>query len=65
MTTHTTSPSGHDGLGLITLPSRMLRGYLARAAERRALAALRRLDDRLLRDVGLTRGDVHEMTIGL
>ena len=65
MTTHTPTLPGHDGLGLITLPNRMLRGLLARAAERRSLAALRRLDDRLLRDVGLTRGDVHELTIGL
>jgi uncharacterized protein YjiS (DUF1127 family) len=34
------------------------RRHRARQQERRILAAMLRLDDRLLRDLGLTRGDV-------
>jgi uncharacterized protein YjiS (DUF1127 family) len=43
---------------------RLLDGAARRAAERRAVAQLRRLDDRLLRDVGLTRADVTAVVNG-
>jgi uncharacterized protein YjiS (DUF1127 family) len=43
---------------------RLLDGAAQRAAERRSVAQLRRLDDRLLRDVGLTRDDVAGMIGG-
>lgn len=63
MTTETLHTSRSGGpLGFF----RQLLGQLsARAAERRSLAALRRLDDRLLGDVGLTRAEVDAMTDGL
>jgi uncharacterized protein YjiS (DUF1127 family) len=41
---------------------RLVGDAIARVAERRSIEQLRRLDDRLLRDVGLTRGDVAELT---
>jgi uncharacterized protein YjiS (DUF1127 family) len=44
---------------------RLIRRTIARAAERRSLTQLALLDDRLLRDVGLTRADVRKMTEGL
>jgi uncharacterized protein YjiS (DUF1127 family) len=47
---------------LMTFVRRYLSEQQARMQERRSLAALRHLDDRLLRDVGLTRADVFEMT---
>jgi uncharacterized protein YjiS (DUF1127 family) len=45
-------------------PRGLLRRLLARAAERRSIAQLCRLDERLLRDVGLTRADVAQLTAG-
>lgn len=62
MTTETATRFDHDGLGLLALPRRVVRAFAARAAGRRSLAALRKLDDHLLRDVGLTREDVLDMT---
>ena len=51
-------PRGDDALGLLAaglaLPVRMLRLWWLRHAGRQALLSL---DDRLLADVGLTRGD--------
>jgi uncharacterized protein YjiS (DUF1127 family) len=44
---------------------RLIRRTILRAAERRSLTQLALLDDRLLRDVGLTRADVRKMTDGL
>jgi uncharacterized protein YjiS (DUF1127 family) len=44
---------------------RLIRRTILRAAERRSLAQLALLDDRLLRDVGLTRADVHRITEGV
>ncbi|MDX1593760.1 MAG: DUF1127 domain-containing protein [Gammaproteobacteria bacterium] len=38
--------------------------YLARRSERRALAALERLDDRVLRDIGLRRDDLDAVRKG-
>ncbi len=35
--------------------------YLSKRAHRRALTSLEELDDRLLRDIGLTRGDLAVM----
>jgi uncharacterized protein YjiS (DUF1127 family) len=49
----------HD---LHDLPGRLIAGFQARAARRRSLAALRRLDDRLLCDVGLSRADVEALS---
>lgn len=58
MTTHSATLAGTNGLDLRAMSRRLLNGLATRAAERRSLAALRRLDDRLLQDVGLTRADV-------
>lgn len=62
--TSNTFTRGRAGLGLPT-PSALLRALHARAVDRRSRAALRRLDDRLLRDVGLTRADVAALTADL
>jgi len=35
-----------------------------RAEKRRAYTNLSRLDDHLLRDIGITRSDLHQMTVG-
>ena len=43
----------------------LIRRAILRAAERRSLDQLAQLDDRLLRDVGLTRADVRALTRGL
>lgn len=51
----------HIRAGLPERARRLARGWFARAAGRRSLAALRELDDHLLCDVGLTRADVRRM----
>lgn len=42
----------------------MLTSLFRRSERRRALADLSRLDDHLLRDIGVTRSDVHELMRG-
>jgi len=65
MTTHATTLSGQSSLGLLALTRRWMQAHQERAAERNSLAALSKLDERLLRDVGLSRADVTRMTDGL
>jgi uncharacterized protein YjiS (DUF1127 family) len=55
-TAHRSAPRG--------LLRRLIDGAVTRAAERRSIAQLCRLDDRLLRDVGLTRAEVSAITAG-
>lgn len=58
------TPASPRAIGLpsgTTLARQVLQHLKAQARERRSLAQLRRLDDRLLRDVGLTRADVIAM----
>lgn len=42
----------------------MLTSLFRRAERRRTVADLMQLDDHLLRDIGLSRGDVHQMARG-
>lgn len=41
-----------------------LSALFRRSAERKTFSELMKLDDRLLRDIGLTRGDLHTMMSG-
>jgi uncharacterized protein YjiS (DUF1127 family) len=59
------SDGHHAGVTPRGALGRLIRRTILRAAERRSLARLAQLDDRLLRDVGLTRADVRQMTEGL
>jgi uncharacterized protein YjiS (DUF1127 family) len=38
--------------------------FFDRAAKRRTYSSMLQLDDHLLRDIGLTRSDLHEMMAG-
>lgn len=42
----------------------ILSSLIRRAEKRRAYTDLLRLDDHLLRDIGLNRGDLHQMIAG-
>jgi len=42
----------------------MISNLLRRSERRRTYANLLRLDDHLLRDIGLSRGDVHQLMAG-
>ena len=42
----------------------IISNYRARAKKQRQIAALARLDDNLLKDIGLTRGDVFALKMG-
>jgi uncharacterized protein YjiS (DUF1127 family) len=59
------SAGHHAGVTPRGALGRLIRRTIERAAERRSLTQLALLDDRLLRDVGLTRADVQQLTEGL
>ena len=52
------SVRGHRANAPLAWLRRLHNDILARAAERRSIDRLGKLDDRLLRDIGLTRTDV-------
>jgi uncharacterized protein YjiS (DUF1127 family) len=54
--------TGIGQLSVMDLVRQYFADQHARAAERRSLLALHRLDERLLRDVGLTRADLRDTT---
>ncbi len=45
---------------LTALPAALVRGFVRRNRELRARAALERLSDADLRDIGLNRADIHQ-----
>ncbi len=60
MTTLQTSATGTTfTLALVRMAVRQVRGLGQALANRRAVNTLQALDDRALKDIGLTRGDVH------
>jgi len=66
MSTELYSPAGHRaGVSPRGPLGGLIRRAILRAAERRSLHQLAHLDDRLLRDVGLTRAEVRALTRGL
>lgn len=59
------SKSGHGLLAALKgVVSRWIDGYRTRAQERRELAQLLGMNDRLLRDIGLSRGDLIAVQLG-
>lgn len=48
-----------DGGSLASLPARALAAFRRWRAERRTIAELQRLDDATLRDIGVTRWQLH------
>jgi uncharacterized protein YjiS (DUF1127 family) len=48
----------HAPARLLGLPSALWRGYQRRQSRRAVTAALRQMDDHILRDIGLSRGDI-------
>ena len=50
--------NAHAPSRLLAAPSALWRGYRRHQERRAAADALRRLDDHLLRDIGIRRGDI-------
>jgi uncharacterized protein YjiS (DUF1127 family) len=68
MTTTTIDRSGRGQASLLRLvpelAGRIVRGLVDYAERNRAEGQLEALDDRLLRDIGVSRSDIHRMVWG-
>ena len=52
---------GSNHLPLTFSPLNFVRAYARQIRERRAINELRRLDDHMLKDLGLTRGEIYDV----